>query len=45
MIILKGSMHQDLFQYSDDPIMQRVWKERIEPNLDQVQYTVNANEL
>ena len=38
-------MHQDLFQYSDDPIMQRVWKERIEPNLDQKQYTVNTNEL
>ena len=38
-------MHQDLFQYSDDPIMQRVWKERIEPNLDQKQYTVNKNEL
>ena len=34
-------MHQDIFQYSEDPIMQRVWKERIEPNLDQEQYTVN----
>lgn len=35
-------MHQDLFQYSDDPVMQRVWKERIEPNLDQKQYTVST---
>ena len=33
-------MHEDLFRYSKDPIMQRVWKERIEPYIDEPIYTV-----
>ena len=33
-------MHEDYFRLSKDPITQRVWKERIEPYIDDPVYKV-----
>ena len=32
--IIPGTSSEDFFRYSNDPVMQKAWKERIEPYMD-----------
>ena len=41
LILLKGSMHEDLFKNSKEETKQAIWKDRIEPYIDEEIYKVN----
>ena len=44
LLLPKGFIHEDFFRHSTDPIVQKLWKERIEPYMDQPNYpTVRTN--
>lgn len=43
-MIPKGYIYEDYFRYSEDPIIQKIWTERIEPYIDDPNYpTVYLN--
>ena len=35
IVLLPGSSNEDYFRMSEDEILQKAWKQRIEPNLDE----------
>ena len=35
-IVAKGTIHLDYFKNSDDPIMSKIWREKLEPHFDQL---------
>ena len=39
LIVMKGSFTESVFRHSKDPIKQQIWKERIEPYIDEPIYS------
>ena len=38
-------MHEDHFKYSKDPIRQRIYNERIKPNIEEPPYNVSRTAI
>jgi hypothetical protein len=36
VLVGKGSIHVDLFRYSNDPVQKKIWKEKIEPYVNEL---------
>ena len=37
-MLVKGTAYEDIFHHSDDPILQRIWNERMKPYMEEPNY-------